>query len=80
MVSGMDLGDAPAIDDRAFNVGTSVGTSVNQLADALEMIAGGDAERRHEAERAGELRHSTLAADRLRTSGWKPERWAYDET
>lgn len=72
MVSGADFGDAPAIDDRAFNVGTSVGTSVNQLACALEAIAGTQPERRHEAERPGELRHSTLIADRLRTLGWTP--------
>ncbi len=69
----LPLEGAPAgIDDRAFNVGTGVGTSVNRLADLLEEIAGRHPGREYHGERPGELRHSTLDASRLRGHGWAP--------
>ena len=60
------------MDDRAFNVGTGIGTSVNGLADVLELIASTDPGREHKSARPGELQHSTLNADKLRAFGWKP--------
>ena len=70
--SDLDLEDGEGLDSRAFNVGTGTGTSVNQLADVLAKIAGSSQPRDHEAERPGELRHSTLDASLLRSRGWAP--------
>ena len=72
LVSDAPLGPAVTLDDRAFNVGTSVSTSVNELADALIKAAGNDVPINHAAERAGELRHSSLSPARLRALGWEP--------
>jgi len=72
LASEVDMGDGHGLDARAFNVGTGVGTSVLQLADVLERIAGSNPPRNHEAERAGELRHSTLNSDLIRSRGWAP--------
>jgi UDP-glucose 4-epimerase len=72
LVSNLDLPDSGDLDDRAFNVGTGVATSVNGLADVLESVASVQPGRSHEGERAGELRHSTLNTDRLRAQGWAP--------
>ena len=67
------LPTAKRVDDRAFNIGTGIGTSVRSLAAALLQASGvalpteaGDA-------RPGEQRHSVLAADRARSLlGWQP--------
>ena len=72
LVSEMELSESEALDDRAFNVGTNVGTSVVGLADALESVAGVSPGRKHEDERPGELRHSTLNTAKLRSHGWAP--------
>jgi UDP-glucose 4-epimerase len=66
------LSESNALDDRAFNVGTNVGTSVIGLADALESVAGVSPGRKHENERPGELRHSTLNTAKIRSHGWAP--------
>lgn len=71
-VSELDLPDEQGLDARAFNVGTGKGTSVNELADVLERIAGTSQPRDHQSERPGELRHSTLDASLLRSRGWSP--------
>jgi UDP-glucose 4-epimerase len=71
-VSDLDLEEGEGLDSRAFNVGTGIGTSVNQLADVLEKIAGSSQPRDYQAERPGELRHSTLDASLLRSRGWSP--------
>jgi UDP-glucose 4-epimerase len=71
-VSDLELEEGDGLDRRAFNVGTGVGTSVNRLAEVLESVAGSSRGRDHQAERPGELRHSTLNADRLRGTGWSP--------
>ncbi len=71
-VSELELEAGEGLDSRAFNVGTGVGTSVNRLADVVEKIAGASQPRDHQAERPGELRHSTLDAVLLRTRGWAP--------
>lgn len=74
LVSDLQIADGAAegLDARAFNVGTGQATSVNALADVLERVAGSSQPRDHQAERPGELRHSTLDAARLRAHGWKP--------
>jgi UDP-glucose 4-epimerase len=72
LASEVDMGDGEGLDSRAFNVGTGVGTSVVRLAEVLEGIAGSAPERKHEAARPGELRHSTLDASLIRSRGWAP--------
>lgn len=72
LASEMEMGDGHGLDARAFNVGTGVGTSVLQLADVLEGIAGSHAPRTHEPERPGELRHSTLNPGLIESRGWSP--------
>lgn len=72
----LDGADTP--DERAFNVGTGLETSVKELARALISISGDEAELVHEAPRPGELRHSCLDSKRLRALGWAP-RTSLDE-
>lgn len=60
------------INDRGFNVGTGVETSVNRLADTLEMASGLRTGRSFRGPRKGELRYSSLDASRLRAVGWAP--------
>ncbi|MEX2581852.1 MAG: NAD-dependent epimerase/dehydratase family protein [Gemmatimonadota bacterium] len=72
------LTDAPlpavtSLDQRAFNVGTGVETSVNRLATTLMSAAAREGEVRRESARAGELRHSSLDASKLRAFGWRPQ-------
>jgi UDP-glucose 4-epimerase len=71
-VSDAPMPEGEGLDSRAFNVGTGVGTSVNRLADVLEVVAGGAAGREHRPERPGEVRQSTLDAGLLRSRGWAP--------
>jgi len=66
------LPPARTLDDRAFNVGTGVGTSVVELAHALSRVAGVEPRVEHGPERPGELRHSALDTARLRALGWQP--------
>ncbi len=71
---GDEAEDEPGgLDAVAFNVGTGKGTSVNELADVLEGVAGHRPLRSHEPARPGELRHSRLDARRLRRRGWAPD-------
>ena len=72
LASEIDLDVGGQLDDHAFNVGTGIATSVNKLADVLESIAGADLSREHKSGRPGELRHSALNADRLKSLGWTP--------
>jgi UDP-glucose 4-epimerase len=72
LASDVAMGEGSGLDARAFNVGTGVGTSVNRLADVLESIAGCAPGRDPRPERPGELRHSTLNAEVLRSRGWAP--------
>ncbi len=61
------------LDSRAFNIGTGIETSVNQLAAALAAAAGRPAEIRRAAGRPGELRRNVLAVDKAaRALGWRP--------
>jgi UDP-glucose 4-epimerase len=63
-------GEGTGLDQRAYNVGTGVETSVNELAEAIMDARG----RRVDVERAparpGELLHSALDASKLRAAGW----------
>ena len=70
MAAEMDLEDGADIDARAFNVATGEATSVNRLADVLEEVAGIRVQRVFREGRAGDVRCSTLATDRIRGRGW----------
>ncbi|MEQ1857444.1 MAG: NAD-dependent epimerase/dehydratase family protein [Longimicrobiales bacterium] len=72
LASNLEMPALAGLDSRAFNVGTGVGTSVNQLASALEKVSGANPGREHKPERPGELRHSTLDASLIRSRGWAP--------
>ena len=61
-----------ALDERAYNVGTGVETSVNALADAIMAAGERELEVNHAAPRAGELRHSSLDNSKLKGVGWTP--------
>ena len=70
LLSDVELPRARSLDDRGFNVGTGVETSVNGLAEALMRASGRRVEVRHAPARPGELLHSSLDATRLRSLGW----------
>jgi UDP-glucose 4-epimerase len=72
LLSERTLPPAESLDTRAFNIGTGVAASVNQLADRLMEVAGRLVPIRREAARAGELRHSCLDSARARDLGWAP--------
>jgi UDP-glucose 4-epimerase len=72
LASTADMGEGTGLDSRAFNVGTGVGTSVLQLADALERVAETSRPRDHRMARAGELQHSTLDPGLIQSRGWSP--------
>jgi UDP-glucose 4-epimerase len=74
LVSRLELPRAAGLDDRGFNVGTGVETSVNALAAELMRAAGREVPVHFAEARAGELRHSGLDAGRLRAHGWAPRR------
>ena len=70
--STIPLPPATDLDARAWNIGTGRGTSVNELADLLMGVAGRTVERRHAAERGGELRRSVLDCARAAAElGWR---------
>lgn len=72
LLSDAALPAAGNLDDRGFNVGTGNETSVLALARLLMQAAGSEADLQHADARAGELKHSSLDASRLRSLGWKP--------
>ena len=68
------LPPARQLDSRAFNIGTGVGTSVNDLARRLLGAAGRQVEIRHAPKRAGEQQHSVLDVRKAASAlGWRPE-------
>jgi len=77
-LSEVEVGGGKGLDQRAFNVGTGIGVSVNLLADTLEGVAGTRPGRRHEPPRPGELRDSRLDTKRLQAQGWAC-RWTLEE-
>lgn len=70
--SDLALPPSRGLDDRAFNVATGMGTSVNRLADLLEAVSDLRAPRVFRSPRKGELRHSTLDITRFSARGWSP--------
>ncbi len=61
------------LDARAFNIGTSIETSVNTLATTLQSVAAATAAIDYAPARAGELARSALQTDKARTVlGWTP--------
>jgi UDP-glucose 4-epimerase len=71
-VSDLESSDDRGLDAFAFNVGTGVGTSVNELADTLERAVGRHPGRDHRPARPGELLKSTLETSKIRSHGWSP--------
>jgi UDP-glucose 4-epimerase len=63
---------ARSLDDRGFNVGTGVETSVNRLASLLIQASGRQVDIRRAEARPGEVQHSALDASRLGSLGWTP--------
>ncbi len=62
------------LDARAFNIGTSIETSVNTLATTLSEVSGGAAPIEYAPARAGELARSALDTTKARTTlGWTPQ-------
>ncbi|AHG91092.1 NAD-dependent epimerase/dehydratase [Gemmatirosa kalamazoonensis] len=62
------------LDARAFNVGTGIETSVNELAAQLKAAAGSDTAIERAPARTGELQRSALVIDKARRElGWAPQ-------
>ena len=78
LLSEADLPTPTALDERGFNVGTMMETSVNALADTLMSAAGRRVEVRHADARAGEVMHSCLDISKLRSMGWAPRTSLHD--
>lgn len=78
LLSAAELPAARGLDTRGFNVGTGVETSVLGLARTLMAAAGREVALHHAPARAGELRHSSLDASRLRELGWRPRTSLHD--
>jgi len=76
--SGLAARAGGSLDSVAFNVGTGNGVSVNELARALEEVAGVRPGRNHEPARPGELRHSRLDTRCLQALGWTSE-WTLED-
>lgn len=72
LLTEAELPRSTALDDRAFNVGTGIETSVNTLAATLASAADRPLNLNHAEARPGELLHSSLDACRLRERGWEP--------
>jgi UDP-glucose 4-epimerase len=72
LVAEAALPAAGDLDARAFNVGTSVETSVNELARTLMSAAGREVAITLAPPRVGELLHSCLETGKLRALGWTP--------
>jgi UDP-glucose 4-epimerase len=72
------LPQATALDERGFNVGTMMETSVNALADTLMNAAGKRVEVKPADARAGEVMHSCLDISKLRGYGWTPRTSLHD--
>ena len=65
--------NAAQLDSRAFNVGTSVETSVNDLARTLLAAAGSATPVEYAPARLGELQRSCVAIDKIGEAfGWRP--------
>ncbi len=72
LAADVDLGGAATMDDVAFNVGTGVETSVNELARAVMRVAGREVPVERKPARPGELLRNSLDSTRLQAQGWEP--------
>ncbi len=64
---------ANCVDERAFNIGTGIGTPVLALAETLIAAAGSSTAIEFAPKRAGEQQHSFLSIDKARAVlGWSP--------
>ena len=73
-VAEADLPKPGPLNERAFNVGTGIETSVLQLVDALFSGAGQATPVEHAPARAGELARSSVSIEKIgRQLGWRPE-------
>lgn len=67
------LPDPRRLDDRAFNIGTGIPTSVIELAEVLRRAAGSPAPIEFAPKRPGEQQESFLTVDKARSQlGWTP--------
>lgn len=74
LVTEAKLEKPTQLDNRAYNVGTGVETTVNELANELIAAAGADIELKYAPARPGELQHSCLDNGRIRGLGWAPQK------
>jgi len=72
LAAGLDLRDCQTVDDVAFNVGTGVETSVNELANAIMKVTGRTVPVERAAARPGELLRSCLDPSKLESRSWSP--------
>lgn len=73
LAANLDVSEARTIDDVAFNVGTGVETSVNELADAIMKVTGRTVPVERAAARPGELMRNSLEPAKLMDRAWRPE-------
>lgn len=71
LAARLDVSDSKTMDDVAFNVGTGLETSVNELASALMSVARREVPVEHAPARPGELLRSCLDASKLEGLGWR---------
>ncbi|MBT8477851.1 MAG: NAD-dependent epimerase/dehydratase family protein [Gemmatimonadetes bacterium] len=71
LAAGLDVSGSRTMDDVAFNVGTGLETSVNELASAVMRVAGREVEVVLAPERPGELLRNCLDASKLESAGWR---------
>ena len=74
LAAGASLPAAGRLDDRAFNIGTGIPTSVLELAEALQRAAKSTTKVEHAAARPGEQQRSFIAVKKAaRALGWTPD-------
>jgi UDP-glucose 4-epimerase len=72
-VTEATLSNSMQLDQRAFNVGTGIETSVNELAQELANVARVEPRIEFADARSGELIRSALDTSKLRKLGWQPQ-------
>jgi UDP-glucose 4-epimerase len=72
LAARVDVSESMTMDDVAFNVGTGVETSVNELASGVMRVAGREVPVERAPARPGELMRSCLDPSRLEGLGWRP--------
>lgn len=73
LAAGRPTIPAGAVDDRAFNLGTGVETSVTDLAQGLIAVSGRAVPMQHAPARPGEQQRSVVSIDKARAGlGWTP--------